>query len=559
VALLTAYIGFDGGRVITGTKNAFAVFLLAAMAGEAAASTDMCRQTIASLRGDLEAGRTDPRKVAQNVISAQEQLDRNGLKLASTPFPNTRLLDDAASLQARNLTADKLPPLYAVPINVKDMIDVAGLATSVGELALAAPVATNDAIVIGRLRRAGALITGKGSVNADREPSLSGFHSFGLTINPYGEALDPQGSSTGTGVAVASGQAIAGIGEETTDSLRGVADALGLASIRPTFGRLPTEGMFPLSVDRDVIGVLARQVTDAAIVVNVLAGCYDDGRPCNSSPIRSLRGLRIGVPLAYLGEVNVQDSMVLPFDPQVLSRFRKMLSVLKRDGAEIVYLRTPLLTPTDERLPLNSPYYQAFGFPDLDAEAFEYLYSSQTAQATDVYLKRRNGDQNLGLQELASQMGKDSDPAQAFFRDYITKMAQLSASGLTIEQKRIIAQYETALDRLYREQFHAVVASENIDALVHPTSFRPVMTVVGALRDPHGYAGENVLAMAAADFGLPAVTVPMGRTASGIPLTVTFLADRNKDDKVVAIAARYEKLTRLYQPPPAVCALPPVK
>jgi Asp-tRNA(Asn)/Glu-tRNA(Gln) amidotransferase A subunit family amidase len=519
------------------------------MLASTAAEAGTCGDSVESLRGDLADGRTTPIDIARAVLTAQENFDRAGPRLASTPFPNTRMLDEARGLQSASRSRPDRRPLFAIPINVKDMIDVAGLPTSVGEPMLAATVATQDSVVVARLRRAGALITGKGSVNAERDPWLSGFHGFGLTVNPYSEALDPQGSSTGTAVAVASGQAVAGIGEETTDSLRGVADALGLVSIRPTFGRVPTEGMYPFGVDRDVIGVLGKSVADAALVANVIAGCHDAGRPCSPAQAVSLRGLRLGVPLAYVGKAAVPGARPLPFDPEVLARFEAVLSVLRRDGAEIVDVPTPLLTPTDGRLLLSAPYYRALGFPPLDAKAFEDLYAVQSAQETDRYLKRRNGNESKGLQALAAKAGEWPEPVHAFYRANVAKMAQLAAAGLTAEQERTIAAYEAALDRLYRAQVQSVMAAGGIDAFVHPTAFRPVMTVVGALRDPHGYEGENVLAMAVADFGLPAVTVPMGQTAAGIPLTVTFAADRHQDERVVAIAARYEQLSLLYRPP----------
>lgn len=524
----------------------------ASAADDEVARPKLCNITIEALHRAMEDGSTSPTAVANWTLNAVDRLDRSGRRLASTPFVNRDIVADAAALETGWAGKTK-PPLYGVTVNIKDMFDVAGLPTSLGEKTLAEQPITADSLVVRRLRAAGGLIVGKGSVNAGRSPWLSGFHWGGLTVNPYNESWDPQGSSTGTAVSVASGQAIGGVGEETTDSLRGVADANGLVTVRPTFGRVPTDGMFPFAVDRDVAGSLGRTVADAAIILNVMAGCHERGDNCAAPSALPLAGLRLGVPRAYVGKAALpEDARQLPFDPEVLAVFGSAVALLKAQGAEVFELDGPSLTPTDERLPLTDPHYEALGFPSLDMVGFNALYETASARALAAYFAKRSGGQE-SFDTLLATLDADTRPESAFLRTDVMNWRRQAAAEDTPERKAIRRQYEAALDNLYKRQVQHVAKQHRLDAFLFPTAFRPVMTVVGAVRDELYDDGENVLAMAPSDFGLPAVTVPMGFTRDGRPMTLTLMGDRNQDDRIVAIARAYEDASRAYRPPAGLC------
>jgi len=203
----------------------------------------------------------------------------------------------AAQASDRRAGAGKpVGPLDGRIVSIKDLFDVAGETTTAGSALLrgAAPAA-HDALVVSRLRAAGAVIIGK--------TNMTEFAFSGVGINPHygtpGNALDmariPGGSSSGAGVSVAHGMAEIAIGSDTGGSVRIPSALNGLTGFKPTQARVPRDGAYPLSYSLDAIGPLCRSVADAAATDGVLAGIANQ-----ALPPRDLRGLRVGVPRGLL-------------------------------------------------------------------------------------------------------------------------------------------------------------------------------------------------------------------------------------------------------------------
>ena len=239
----------------------------------------------------------------------------------------TRLYSDAARIAA--LAADQraqagqpLSPLDGRIVSIKDLFDVAGETTTAGSALLRGAVpATCDAVVVNRLRAAGAVIVGK--------TNMTEFAFSGVGINPHygtpGNALDitriPGGSSSGAGVSVARGMAEIAIGSDTGGSVRIPSALNGLVGFKPSQARVPREGAFPLSFTLDTVGPLCHSVVDAAATDSVLAGTADE-----ALPQRAVRGLRLGVPRGLLFS-QAQDD--------VLAALEHALSCLASAGAKV--------------------------------------------------------------------------------------------------------------------------------------------------------------------------------------------------------------------------------
>ena len=195
---------------------------------------------------------------------------------------------DAALQRAHELDADFAAyrrfagPLHGVPVVVKDVFETAGVATAFGSAAFDGYVPTVDATVVARLKGAGAIVIGKTAM-PDFAASWHGHSSrSGITRNPYDLSRDPGGSSGGTAVAVAAGLAVAGIGTDTGGSIRVPASFCGLVGLRPTPGLISRAGAMPLVSEQDSAGPMTRTVTDAALLLDVLAG-RDPGDPLTAS------------------------------------------------------------------------------------------------------------------------------------------------------------------------------------------------------------------------------------------------------------------------------------
>ena len=239
----------------------------------------------------------------------------------------TRLYADKARMAAqaadqRARAGKRLGPLDGRVLSIKDLFDVAGEATTAGSKLLRdAEPAARDALVVGRLREAGAVIIGK--------TNMTEFAFSGVGINPHygtpGNALDasriPGGSSSGAAVSVARGIAEIAIGSDTGGSVRIPAALNGLVGFKPTQARVPRDGAFPLSYTLDTLGPLCRSVLDAAATDSVLAGIADE-----ALPLRDVRGLRLGVPRGLLFS-QAQD--------EVLAAVEQAISQLAGAGAKL--------------------------------------------------------------------------------------------------------------------------------------------------------------------------------------------------------------------------------
>ena len=198
-------------------------------------------------------------------------------------------------------------PLCGVPVVVKDQVETAGIMTTFGSIALDGYIPDTDATAIAKLRAAGAIILAKTAM-PDFATSWFGYSSqVGTTRNPYDPAHDPGGSSGGTGAAVAANLGALGVGEDTGGSIRVPASFNNLVGLKVTPGLISRAGMSPLVEFQDSAGPMCRTVSDAATLLEVLAG-FDPADPCTATAViagqvpysqllnrASLRGARIGV------------------------------------------------------------------------------------------------------------------------------------------------------------------------------------------------------------------------------------------------------------------------
>jgi aspartyl-tRNA(Asn)/glutamyl-tRNA(Gln) amidotransferase subunit A len=279
------------------------------------------RPGIAQLAQELASGQTTSAGLIEQALTLAQDPNDQGARVF------IRVYDDAAREAARS--SDRLrqhgilpSPLAGIPISVKDLFDISGETTLAGSAVLMdAPPAERDAIAIGRLRAAGAVIIGRTNMTEFAYSGLGLNPHYGTPGNPVDPTLIPGGSSSGAGVSVANGMAVVGIGTDTSGSVRIPAALCGTVGFKPTASRISREGVLPLSPTLDSVGPLGPDVASCAIVDAIMAG-----EPPEAPDLIPLDGLRLAIPLRY-----VLDDL----DAPVIAGFQYALQRLKAAGARL--------------------------------------------------------------------------------------------------------------------------------------------------------------------------------------------------------------------------------
>jgi amidase len=398
-------------------------------------------------------------------------------------------------------------PLHGVPVLVKDNIDTHDLPTTAGSLALAdVPAPTRDAALVQRLRDAGMVVLGKTNLsewaNIRDGTSTSGWSAYGgLTRNPYGLNRSAGGSSSGSGAAVAAGLAPFAVGTETDGSITCPAAFNGVVGIKPTVGRVPTDGVVPVARSQDAPGPMATTVRDAAALLTVLAGDGTD-YAAHATDGR-LAGKRIGVPRKiYWG-----------YSPHADVAAERAVGLLAAEGAEIVD-GTDLLSMEDA------------GWED---ELLVLLAELRSGLAD--YLATRPGDVPRTLEEVVAFNRAHADRELAHFGQSLFEQA---LEGPAVGSEVYVAARARCVKAGRDEGIDAVLRAHDLDALVTP-SYAPAVPIDLVNAEHHPGACTQPSAMA----GYPLVTVPSG-LAGGLPVAVSFWGTAGSEATLVEIAHGYE-------------------
>ena len=225
-------------------------------------------------------------------------------------------------------------PLHGIPISLKDILDVEGVATTAASRVRLGHQATRDAIVVSRLRAAGAIIIGKCNLHEFAFGTTGEDSAAGPTRNPHDHERIPGGSSSGSAVSVASGMAIASIGTDTGGSIRIPASACGIVGLKPTFNEVPCDGVIPLAPTLDHVGPLTRTVADAHLLYRTIS---DKSTSVESSIAESNQKTSFGIPRSYFFDV---------IDRNVGTAFESTIRRLEATGGTIVDVDIPHASDT---------------------------------------------------------------------------------------------------------------------------------------------------------------------------------------------------------------------
>lgn len=294
--------------------------------------------SVVELSGQIQRKEISPVEVVQAYLRKIEQ--KNPELNAFITVCAEEALAEAKQAEAEIARGEYRGVLHGVPVALKDLIETRGVRTTMGSQVFADFVPETDATVVRKLRDAGAIVIGKTNTHEFAYGPTGDKSYFGAVKNPYDTSKMSGGSSSGSGSAVGGGLVPVALGTDTGGSIRIPSAACGVVGMKPTFGRVSKQGVFPLAYTLDHIGPMTQTVLDNAHVLNVLAG-FD---PQDSRSVareaedftclvgQPLTGRKVGVPMSFYFD-NI--------DPEILVAYEHTVSVFRELGAEIVQVQVP--------------------------------------------------------------------------------------------------------------------------------------------------------------------------------------------------------------------------
>lgn len=484
--------------------------LLTVLGGCAAPSVDVTELTVDEVQARFDNESLTAEQLVEQYIERIERIDRSGPTLNSIIEINPDAPDIARALDAERRESGSRGPLHGIPVVLKANIDTADrMHTSAGSLALANHVPPDDALLVSKLREAGAVILGKANLsewaNFRSEYSSSGWSSVGgQTHNAYDTARNPCGSSSGSAVAVAANLTMVAVGTETNGSVVCPSGINGIVGIKPTLGLVSQDGIIPIAHSQDTAGPMARTVQDAALLLEGMSGeDFTSGLDASD-----LSGKRIGVIRNYYGAGH----------PGVGPIFDASIEALKRAGAEIV-----------DDIEIETPGMNSASYTVL-------LYEFKAG--LNQYLDQSNAP--IGsLQEIIRFNEANAAAVMPIFGQDILLKSQALGS---LEDADYLAALEQS-KRLATSALDATLQEHDLDALIAPTNSPAWPT--DHINGDSFHVGSSSLA---AISGYPSVTVPAG-FVSGLPVGVSFMGAKGHDRQLIGIAHAFEQVAQGRQPP----------
>ncbi|KAF7440101.1 hypothetical protein PC9H_000445 [Pleurotus ostreatus] len=364
---ITVLVGLLSILVITGQRlyvpNTSSSLFATTTKSNGVALPDLYEASIAELQAGLHAGHFTSVDLVKAYFARIEEVNLKGPMLRAVLELNPSALEQAATLDRERKSEGARSPLHGIPILLKDNIAThpsEGMNTTAGSFSLLGSIVPEDAGVVKRLRKAGAIILGKGNMDefahfrGDNLPSgWSG--RGGQNTNAYFPNGDPCGSSSGPGVATSIGLTTVSLGTETDGSIVCPSSNNNIVGIKPTVGLTSRAGVIPISAHQDTVGPMARSITDAAIVLSVIAGKDNNDNYTLAQPSfipdymealnqNALRGKRIGVPRrAFCNDTDIEESVNVAFN--------HALDIIRGLGATVV---DPADLPSADEIALST-------------------------------------------------------------------------------------------------------------------------------------------------------------------------------------------------------------
>ncbi|RCL56326.1 MAG: Asp-tRNA(Asn)/Glu-tRNA(Gln) amidotransferase subunit GatA [Synechococcus sp. MED-G68] len=469
---------------------------------------------IAEWRQQLESGEVSARELTDHHLARIEAVDSSVHAFLEVTADRARA--DADRLDEARAAGENLPPLAGVPIAIKDNLCTKGIRTTCSSRMLESFVPPYESTVTDRLWRSGAVLIGKTNLDEFAMGGSTETSAFGPTANPWNTEHVPGGSSGGSAAAVAAGECMASLGSDTGGSIRQPASFCGVVGLKPTYGRVSRYGLVAFASSLDQVGPFATSVSDAAELLQAIAGEDPRDSTCLRAPVpnysdrlgRSVTGLRIGV----VRECFDQEGL----DPQVKASVLAAADLLQSLGAELVDVSCPRFN---------------------DGIATYYVIAPSEASAN---LARYDG----------VKYGFRADDASSLAA--MTARSRAEGFGSEVQRRILIGTYALSagyVDAYYRkaQQVRTLIrrdfetAFTTVDVLLTPTAPSTAFAAGAHADDPLAMYLADLLTIPANLAGLPAINVPCGFDSAGLPIGVQLIGNVLEEPLLLQVAHQYEQ------------------
>lgn len=483
---------------------------------------ELYERTIHELHDMLKKGETTAQAVTESVLGRIKAVDPR-VKAYIT------VTEDVARKQAeqadkRIKAGDVSSSLLGIPVAVKDNMCTDGIKTTCASKILANFVPPYDATVVERLKQAGAVLCGKPNMDEFAMGSSTENSGFFITKNPWDLERIPGGSSGGSAAATAADECIGSLGSDTGGSIRQPASCCGVVGLKPTYGRVSRYGLVAFASSLDQIGAITKDVTDTALLMNVIAG--HDPKDSTSANIpapdftralgKGVKGMKVGMPKEYFIEGT---------DPEVEKAVKEAVKTLEGLGAKVVTISLP---HTDYAIATYYILATSEASSNLARyDGVKYGYRTQSPKdLMDMYRKTR--DEGFGP-EVKRRIMLGTYALSAGYYDAYYKKGQ---------------QVRTLIKKDFDDAFKLV------DVIATPTSPTAAFKIGEKSSDPLQMYLSDIFTISVNLAGIPGMSIPCGFTKNGLPIGLQLLGKHFDEESIIHAGFAYEQATEWHKRKP---------
>lgn len=467
------------------------------------APIDITKETVASLSKSLD----------EEIITSEELINiyLERIKKYNDQYNALITINESAINEAKELDKERQngnikSSIHGIPIIVKDNIDVLGTATTAGSKALSDNYPNEDALIIRKLKDAGAIIIAKANMSKFAFYASSSSSDYGTVKNAYNLAYSSYGSSGGSAVSVALNFAPIAIGTDTNASVRLPAQAASLIGYRPTLGLISRTGIIPYDPERDTPGVIGKTIEDILTITNIIKGKDEkDNKTYDSENLKitdiTPQNLALGISETFL---NGSNDNTLPENKEINAEVKKLLTnaldKIKDSGITIKVIDN---------------YYTI----DIDNEVAKSYSGYQFCDKFNEYILNHQGTIKT-FEELAAL----TPGLEGYVEDCNSKMNQ---------------SYKDELKENYKDYIESIMEENNLDAIIYPSSKNKILEL--------GTTGIiNLSAHASSTINYPSITIPIGYDSDNLPYSLEIMTKTQNDEFLLSLANKINSL-RLYE------------